>query len=156
MNREGAFYSKLAIMLYDTLAARQQSRKQCHACVGARPRYCCGFLLIRSCFLMDLYSSGSLLLYDTCTLTQVQRCWCCCCCGCCYCSERFVGSRLWSRVPVPSSVHPFIFLSMLSRDYTVVVLCSVRHAWSVSVFQQSSILCGRGFLRRERHNKDME
>ena len=46
---------------------------------------------------------------------------------CCFCSAIFVRSRVCSRVPAPSSVHPF--LSCFCKYFpTTVLLCSSCHA----------------------------
>ena len=95
----------------------------------------CGFLsIITAAFFIgpcDLYSWGSpLLCCDTRMLPQIQQH--CCCCSCCCCCAIFVGSRVWSSVPPPSSVNAIPLL--------------------IFFFVGGAIfLCERGVLHRERH-----
>lgn len=76
----------------------------------------------------------------------------------------FVGSQVWSSVPVPSSVPPFQFLEIFS--HLSVLLFSVCHyrVWGVSresrvevlqTFFHSAALgfVRQMFLRRDRHSK---
>ena len=155
---QAACYNQLATTLY-TPVARQESSKQHHA----RTVVCsCCFAAV-SYSVVALVSDPAIcraggrsqLLCDTCKLPQAQQ-------RCC-CSSIFVGSRVWSRVSAPTSELPFLFMLILAHYRTaafrvlrVCVLCVTRGVLSDIFFscRQSSVLCGRGLLRREHRNKD--
>ena len=107
-----------------------------HQCGSLSELYCYGFVQQWLLFYWALRSTktgGLCCCVIQCMLPQVQqRCCCCCCCYCfcyCYCcSAIVVGGRVWSRVPAPSSVHPFPCSSVKYFPTTAVLLCSVCHA----------------------------
>ena len=129
---QSACYNQLAVTLYTTVA-RQQSRKQHHACAVVFTRCiavasCC-IPVLGVAFQSDpaICKAGGLcccVIHECCHKVQQP---CCCCCCCCCCSAIFVGSRAWSRVQ-PLLRYILVYFCKYFPATAVVLPCFVRHA----------------------------
>ena len=162
---QGACFNQLATTLY-TPAARQQSRDQHHACAAI-------------CARCDAVATYSAFLSDPATCRAGRLC-CCVVHACCHRYNSTTAAAAAMRFPWAAErgreFQPLLrrVLLYFCKYYltAAVLLCSVCHTSvrgvcrvsRVECFQKNiyilcvgspRLLCGRGFLRRERHNEDM-